>query len=371
MTKVPFVDLVTQHKELKASLVKAAEEVMESGQFILGPQVTKFEEAFARYCGVGYAVGVDNGTNALLIALKALGIGEEDEVITAPNSFLASASSIALAGARPVFVDVNDEFTLDPQLLERAITPRTKAVVPVHLTGRPARMNKIKEIAGRHGLHVVEDCAQAVGASLNGQKVGSFGAAGCFSFHPLKILNAVGDGGMIVTNDGDYYRQLLKARNHGLRNRDECEFWSGNCRLDTIQAAMLLVKMDYLDRWIQARRAVAAYYREHLRGIVRVPEERPEEFSVYQTFIIQADRRDELQRYLAERGIDTKVHYPRPIHLQPAAKNLGFTKGAFPVTERQTEEILSLPIYPELAEEQKTAVVSAITAFYKGIKVRQ
>jgi dTDP-4-amino-4,6-dideoxygalactose transaminase len=361
---VPYVNLALQHQAIKSRLLEAAERVLSHGSFILGPEVGEFEERFAAYCGARYAVGVDNGTSALFLVLRALGIGPGDEVITAPNSFLASASCIALAGARPVFVDVREDYNINPDLLEAAITPRTKAIIPVHLTGRPADMRPILEVAARYNLYVVEDCAQAVGARYHGQGVGSFGVAGCFSLHPLKNLNAIGDGGVVTTNDPELCDRLRKARNHGLRSRDECEFWSHNCRLDTLQAAMLLVKMDYLDQWTEARRANAAFYQQHLRDVVRVPEDQPYEYAVYHTFIIQAEERDRLQHYLAARGIETKVHYPIPIHLQDAARYLGYKPGSFPVTERQARQILSLPVYPELAQEQKEYVVTAIRAFY-------
>lgn len=366
--QVPYVNLALQHEAIKEQLLNAIEKVLSHGQFILGPEVRAFEERFAAYCGTRYAVGVDNGTSALFLVMRALGIGPGDEVITLPNSFLASASSIALTGARPVFVDVRDDYNMNPDLLEDAITPRTKAIMPVHLTGRPADMHPIMEIARRYDLYVIEDSAQAVGARYHGQRVGSFGIAGCFSLHPLKNLNAVGDGGVITTDDPELYETLLKARNHGLRNRDECEFWSYNCRLDTIQAAMLLVKMDYLDQWTETRRGNAAFYQQHLRNIVQVPEDKPHEYAVYHTFIIQAERRNELQEYLLEEGIETKVHYPVPIHLQDAAKELGYGPGSFPVTEHQARHILSLPVYPELTDAQRDHVVNAIRLFYEPIR---
>jgi dTDP-4-amino-4,6-dideoxygalactose transaminase len=263
-----------------------------------------------------------------------------------------------------VFVDVRDDYNLDPDLIEDAITPHTKAIIPVHLTGRPADMHPILEVAHRHDLYVIEDCAQAIGAHYHGQKVGSFGIAGCFSLHPLKTLNAAGDGGVITTDDPGLNNKLRKARNHGLRNRDECEFWSYNCRLDTIQAAMLLIKMDYLDQWTEARRANAAFYQEHLGSVVQIPEDKPHEYAVYHTFIVQAERRSELQAYLRAHRVDSKVHYPIPIHLQDAARGLGYGPGSFPVTERQARHILSLPVYPELTDDQLRRVVSSIKGFY-------
>ncbi|MDD5434033.1 MAG: DegT/DnrJ/EryC1/StrS family aminotransferase [Nitrospira sp.] len=361
---VPFIDLSQQHKYLKAELLSAVGKVLDHGQFILGPEVKSFERCFADYCGVRYAVGVDNGTSALMLTLKALGIGQGDEVITVPNSFLATVSCIANVGAKPVFTDVRGDLNIDPDLLENAITARTRAVIPVHLTGRPADMGKITALANKYGLFIIEDCAQAAGARYYGQKVGGFGIAGCFSLHPLKVLGAIGDGGIITTNNTELYEKLIILRNHGLRNRDECETWSVNSRLDTIQAAMLLVKMSYIDKWIEVRRAIAAYYREKLRDYVAVPEEMPHEFSVYQTFIVQAERRDELQKYLSAQHIETKIHYPIPLHIQEAAEELGYAIGSFPVTENLTRTILSLPIYPELNQIQIETVISAIKDFY-------
>lgn len=361
---VPFVALVLQQRAIKAELLAAVDRVLEHGQYILGPEVGEFERRFAALCRTPFAVGMSDGTHALLLALRALGIGPGDEVITAPNSFLASAAAIALAGARPVFADVRDDLNIDPERVAAAVTPRTRAVVPVHLTGRPADMERIGAIAQRHGLHVVEDAAQAIGATLNGRPVGSFGAAGCFSLHPLKNLAACGDAGVVTTADGKVADFLRAARNHGLRGRDDCGAWGYNARLDTIQAAVLNEKLPHLERWTAAKRRIAARYRQALSDVVRVPEDRPGEGAVYQTFVIRADRRDDLQRHLAARGIDSKVHYPTPLHLQEAAAELGYTRGDFPVTERLATEILSLPIYPELTEEQEEAVTDGVRSFY-------
>jgi len=277
---------------------------------------------------------------------------------------LASAAAIALTGATPVFVDVGADYNLNPQLLANAITPRTKAILPVHLTGKPAQMLEILAIAQRYNLAVIEDASQAVGAMYNRQKVGSFGIAGCFSLHPLKNLNACGDGGIITTNDENLYRYLLKARNHGLQDRDRCEFWSYNSRLDTLQAALLRVKLKYLPAWTEARRTNAEFYCQQLSNILIVPQEKPEEYAVYCSFVIQSQQRDALQTFLAEREIENKIHYPIPIHLQAAAQNLGYKLGDFPVTEQQAQTILSLPVYPELSIEQRQQVVSTIQEFY-------
>jgi len=361
---VPFINLALQHRQLREELHTALDSVIDHGLFILGPETTEFEERFAAFSRTTYAVGVDNGTNALILSLLALGVGAGDEVITVPNSFLASASAIALTGARPVFVDVRNDYTLDWTQLESAITPRTKAILPVHLTGRPADMGPIMEIAARHNLHVAEDCAQAAGARLNGQPVGSFGIAGCFSLHPLKNLGALGDGGVITTNDPDFRAILLKYRNHGLVNRDSCAFWGFNSRLDTLQAALLLRKMEHLDSWNERRRAIASLYRRQLSDVVSIVEDPPSHYSVYQTFIIETPEREPLRDYLKSCGIETKIHYPIPIHLQQAAEGLGYRQGSFPVTELQSRRILSLPIYPELTEGQQTHVISSIRDFF-------
>jgi dTDP-4-amino-4,6-dideoxygalactose transaminase len=366
MTVVPFVSLSLKQSALKAEIMAAIEAVLDSGQYILGREVEEFERRFAAHCGAAIAVGVDNGTSALILALRALGVGPGDEVITAPNSFLASAAAVALVGARPVFVDVRDDLNIDPALIESAVTGRTRALLPVHLTGRPAAMDTICALAARRGLVVIEDAAQAVGARLHDRVVGTFGAAGCFSLHPLKNLGALGDAGVVVTADEALAAALRGSRNHGLRTRDACDAWSVNARLDTLQAAALNVKLAYLDGWTAAKRRIAARYGEGLRDVVRVPDERPGEHAVYQTYVIRADRRDDLQRHLAARGVDSKVHYPVPLHLQEAARELGYGKGDFPVTERLATEILSLPIYPELTEAQQEAVVAGVRSFYTG-----
>ena len=365
--RVPYVDLAGQHRPLKAELLKAAGEVIDSGRFILGPQVEAFEREFARLCGARYAVGLNSGTDALILALRALGVGPGDEVITAANSFVASASCAALLGAKPVLVDVRPDFNIDPAAVEKAVTPRTKAIIPVHLTGRPADMDPLLAIAARRGIPVVEDCAQAVLAEHRGRRVGSLGAAGCFSLHPLKTLNACGDAGVLVTSDEKIHDSVKTLRNLGLRTRDNCVVWSGNSRLDTLQAAMLLVKLKYLDAWTRARRENAAFYQEALAGVpgVLVPKDAPREKAVYHTFIIQAERRDALKDFLAENGVETAVHYPRPIHLQDAAASLGRGRGSFPEAERQAERILSLPVHPDLSRAQLRRVADLVRSFYR------
>ena len=364
--QVPYVDLAAQHKPIKDELLAAVERVFDHGQFILGTEVDEFEGRFANMSGTSYCVGVNSGTDALILSLKALGIGPGDEVITPPNSFVASASCIALAGARPVFVDVAEDYNIDPTLIEEAITPRTRAILPVHLTGRPAAMDPILEIARSRGLHVIEDCAQAVGAEYKTRPVGSMGTVGCFSLHPLKNLNACGDGGAVTTNDPGLYQELKNIRNHGLGSRDDCAVWSFNSRLDTLQASILLVKLDYLQSWTKQRRANARVYQELLVGLPQVsaPQDEQYEKAVYHTFVIQAERRDELRKHLADCGVGTAIHYPVPIHLQEAAGYLGQTFGSFPVTEAQAGRILSLPIYPELEATALEYVANVIREYY-------
>jgi dTDP-4-amino-4,6-dideoxygalactose transaminase len=363
---VPFVNLGLQNRIIKDELLDIVSGLLDSGQFILGEDLVKFENTFANLCGTKYALGVANGTDALFLSMKVMGIQQGDEVITAPNSYLASASSIFLAGATPVFADVREDFNIDPEQIRKAITSRTKAIIPVHLTGRPADLDAILTIAKENHLAVFEDCAQAVCAEYKGKPVGSFGNTGCFSLHPLKNLSACGDGGVITTNNEDLYQKLLKARNHGLRNRDECEFWSYNSRLDNLHAAMLNVKLNKLDEWTDRRREIAAYYYDRLSGLdMVIPKDKSTEKAVYHTFIIQTNRRDKLKNFLSEKGIDTKIHYPIPIHLQDAAKYLGYKKGDFPVTENQTETILSLPVFPELSDEQIEYVADTINRFFK------
>lgn len=370
---VPYVDVQRQHAPLKADLLEAVARVIDEGKFILGPDVEEFEKRFADLCGVRFAVGVNSGTDALILALRALGIGasDGDEVITVPNTFVATVSAIRLVGARPVLVDVQSDGNMDPSRLAGVITPRTRAILPVHLTGRPCEMEAIVAIARAHGLPVVEDCAQAVLAEHRGLRVGSFGAVGCFSLHPLKTLNACGDGGVLTVNDAALHSKLLILRNIGLKTRQDCVDFSGNSRLDTLQAAILLVKLRHLERWTKKRRANAQYYQTHLRGIpgLELPVERDGQRCVYHTYVIQTEHRTELQAYLEARGIGTAIHYPIPIHLQTVGRELGYGAGSFPVAEKQAKRILSLPVYPELSQEQLDHVIAAIRDFHdKGAR---
>ena len=364
-TQVSYINLPAQFAEARGETLRAVESVFAGGHYILGPEVEEFEKSFARLCGVRHAVGVANGTDALILALKALGLGPGDEVITAPNSFISSASAAALIGARPVFVDVREkDLMMDPERLERAVTARTRAIIPVHLTGKCAPMEEILAVAKKHQLVIVEDAAQSVGSTLERKKAGSWGAIGCFSLHPLKNLNAAGDGGVLTTDDDALDQKLRQLRNHGLKNRDEVSFWGYNSRLDTLQAAVLNVRLKQLDKVIKRRRQIAEHYRENLSRWVSCPEETKQEHHTYHVYMIQADRRDELQSHLSRQGIETKIHYPIPLHLQPCCRELGYKKGDFPVCERLAGRILSLPIHQFLTDEQVETVCKEIANFY-------
>lgn len=363
--QVPYVNMAAQWAEERAALLPVVEKVLAEGHWVGGPEIEELESALARLCGVAHAVALNSGTDALALGMAALGIGPGDEVITPPNSFIASTAAIVQLGARPVFVDVDEDQNIDPARIEGAITPRTKAVMPVHLTGRIADMAPILEIAERHGLWVVEDAAQAVGSRYDGRMSGSLGQIGCFSTHPLKNLNACGDGGFLTTDDEAVAEAVRAARNHGLVTRDTVARFGQVSRMDSLQAAILRFRLGRLDDIIARRRANAALYRERLDpSHVFVPAERERAFDTYHTFVIQADRRDKLQAFLRDRGIGTAIHYPVPIHLQPAAADLGYRAGDFPVTERQAGLILTLPINQTLSPEDVIYVADQVNAFF-------
>ena len=363
---VPYAALGYEKSLMKQELLTAFSQVLESGHYITGPELSKFEQDLASFCGGQYGIGVSSGTSALHLVLSSLDLKDGDEVITAPNSFIASASTIALAGGKPVFSDVCPDMNLDPELLESAITPKTRAIIPVHLTGRPAKMKEILEIAKQHNLFVLEDAAQAIGAKLDGKRVGSWGDASALSLHPLKNLTAIGDAGAIVTKNESLNTYFRMARSHGLKTRDSCEFWAFNCRLDEMQAALLNVQFPFLEEFSEKRRQLAFRYNELLAPYVEVPNEREGEYCVYQTYMIQADRRDELQQTLRDNGVEALVHYPRPLHLQPVTQYLGYTEKDFPVSVKQGTRIMSLPIYPSMAENQQDQVIELIARFYNA-----
>ena len=361
---IPYTSFPKLHAPIRAELIKAFEDVLDSGRYIQGPECEAFESEFAEYCGAPFATGIANGTCSLHLMLRTIGVGSGDEVITAPNSFIASASTIALAGARPVFVDVSGDMNINTDQIERAITPRTKAIVPVHLAGRPARMHEINDIARRHELFVLEDAAQSVGASLQGKRVGAWGDAASFSLHPLKNLHAIGDAGILTVKDPSLLKQISIRKNHGLTSRERCELWSFNCRLDELQAALLRIQLRALNECNTERRRLAFRYNSLLDRFVEVPKEGQDEHHVYQTYVVHAERRDELQAFLRAQGVEALVHYPIPIHLQPAAKELGYSAKDFPETMKQSGRILSLPLYPGMTDEQQVYVADLFSRFY-------
>ena len=360
--RVPFGDLKRQYEALRPELDAAAARVLAGGWYILGPEVRAFEEEFAAFCGVRHCVGVANGTEALHLALVGLGIGPGDEVITVANAAVYETLTILQAGARPVLVDVDPQtHTLDPALLEAALTPRTRAVMPVHLYGRMADMASILAFAERHGLRVIEDCAQAHGASQGGRAAGSMGACGCFSFYPSKNLGALGDGGAIVTDDPDLAERLRRLRQYGWsRKYYSTEPGGLNSRLDELQAALLRVKLPHLPAWNARRRELARRYTELLAGTpLELPAPHSDEEHVYHLYVVRAPERDRLLEALRERGIGTDVHYPLPAHQQPIYRDFA-PPGGLPVTERLAGEVLSLPIYPELTDGEADEVAATV-----------
>ena len=368
MNAVKFTDPGKQYLSFRKEILEKFDEISKKGNYILSEEVGEFEKSFANYCGTKYSLGVGSGSDALYMILVALGIGPGDEIITAPNSFIASAWGIYRTGARIVFCDVGDDMNIDPDLIELNISEFTKGILPVHLTGKIAKMEEINCLAEKYSLFVVEDAAQAVGAIYKGGKAGSFGIGAGFSLHPLKNLNVHGDGGVITTDDSELYQKLKKFRNHGLKNRDECEFWGINSRLDSIQAGIGNIKLKTLDHHNSRIREIAKLYSKNLKEYVEVPREKKYEKPVYHRYMIRHPNRKKLQIYLAESGIETKVNYPIPLHLQPAAKYLNYKKGDFPVTEDFVETILSLPLYPEMTDDQVNYVIKKIIQFCESQK---
>jgi dTDP-4-amino-4,6-dideoxygalactose transaminase len=355
---IPWVDLTIQHHNIRSEINSAIQGVLDRGDFILGQDVAKLEEEFAAYCGTKFAVGVDNGVSALELSLRALGVGPGDEVIVPTHTFTATAAAVSFSGAEPVFVDADPEtWNIDVEKIEEAISPRTKAILPVHLYGLPVDMDRILEIAEKNKLVVVEDACQAHGASYKGKRVGSLGNAAGFSFYPTKNLGACGDAGMVTTNDAKVAETIRALRNCGQKTKNVHELAPFNHRLDNLQAAILRVKLQYLDQWIESRRNLAALYNQLLAGLnIQLPTE-PEDYRhVYHLYVIRSQNRDALQAALKERGIGTAIHYPNPVHLQPYFSNGVDRHGQFPVAEKICNEILSLPMFPELTEEQVEVV---------------
>ena len=365
---VPFVDLRAQHRAIRDELNQAIQGVMERADFALGQDVARLEEEFATLCGARYAVGLDSGLSALKLSLLAYGIGLGDEVIIPAHTFIATAAAVTFAGAELVLVDVDPTtYNIDLAQIEAAITPRTRAIIPVHLYGLPAEMDAILQLAEKHGLVVIEDACQAHGALYHGRRVGSLGHAAAFSYYPTKNLGGCGDGGMLVTDDPQVAEQVRAMRNCGQKIKHRHELPPYNHRLDTLQAAILRVKLRYLEGWNQARRRNAALYSELLAGSgVATPVESPDCTHVYHVYAVRTAHRDALQAQLHEQGIGAAIHYPVPIHLQPFYADDGFRKGQFPATEKICDEILSLPMFPELTAEQVRFVAGNVIEFCKG-----
>lgn len=366
ITRVPYSYLERQFVEIDP-ILDDIRDLVRRGDYTLGGAVRDFEARFARLVGVRHAIGVNSGTEALTLALRAVGVGPDDEVITAPNTFIATVGAIVAAGARPVFVDVDAQHNIDPALIEAEITPRTRAILPVHLEGNPADMAGIGDIAELYGLEVVEDACQAFTAAIGDRRVGTFGRAGGFSLHPLKPMNVWGDAGMIVTNDDTVADHLRLLRNHGLRDRDTVEIFGVNSRLDTLQAIVGSHLLDGVlaatDRRIaNAGRLDAGLF--DLGDVVRIPPRRAGVRHVYQIYVIETRERDGLLRFLVEQGIEAKVHYPVPVHLQPAARGLGYGVGDFPVCERQAREILTLPAHQFLSDDEIDGMIEHVRRFY-------
>lgn len=368
---IPFLDLKTQYLNIKDEIDTAVLKVLESTQFILGSEVTALEEEFAQYCDADYGIAVNTGTSALHLALLAAGIGAGDEVITVPFTFVATVAAICYTGATPVFVDIDPvSYTIDVTQIEKAITDRTKAILPVHLYGQPANMEPILEIARRYGLTVIEDAAQAHGAEYKGQRVGSIGDIGCFSFYPGKNLGAYGEGGMIVTNNPEYNRTMRMLRDWGQERKYHHVLKGYNYRMDGIQGAILRVKLRYLEAWTEARIANAKQYDELLAdsGLV-TPTLMPYSRHVYHVYVVRSPQRDQLQQKLNEHGIQTGIHYPIPVHLLEAYQDLGYQAGDFPHAEKAASEVLSLPMYAELSAAQINTVAETLQSLVQGVTV--
>lgn len=367
MIKVPFVDLGKQNSIIKKKLLNSFRNVLDSGEYILGSELKKFEQNFSKYIGSKFCVGVGSGTDALYLALKSINLDKKDEVITVSQSYLASASAIKLAGAKIKFVDIKTDLNIDTKLLKKEINKNTKAIIAVHLTGRPVNILEIKKIIKKlklnHKIFIIEDCSQAVGSTLFNKKVGSLGDFGCFSFHPLKNLGAVGDGGAIVLNDQKKYHWLLKARNHGHPNRDECDFFSHNMRLDNLQASFLEIKLKNLEKTILVRRKYAKYYENNLTNKVIKIKEDINSRNTYHTYIIICKKRNKLKNFLLKKGIDTKIHYPKPIHKMKVLSKQKFNN--LKNTEKLSKLILSLPIAEYLTFDQIKYVTKSINSFYE------
>ena len=367
--RVPLLDLQAQYATIRDEIRPVVERVIESQQFILGPEVEAFEQEVAAYCGAKYAIGVSSGTDALLIALMAAGIGKGDEVITTPYSFIATATSISRVGAIPVFIDIDpNTYTIDPKAIADEITDATKAIMPVHLFGQCAEMKPILDLAKQQNLLVIEDAAQAIGAGQNGVKAGTMGAFGCFSFFPSKNLGGFGDGGLVTTNDDAFAQRVKELRQHGGKDKYRNAMIGINGRLDALQAAVLRVKLTHLDAWSAARREHAEYYTQAFQGMkeVQTPITAPGNTHIYNQYVLRVERRDELQAHLNAHQIGNAIYYPIPIHLQECYDILGYQETDFPAAEQAAAETIALPVYPELTRAQQDDVIETIHAFYRS-----
>ncbi len=367
---IPILDSKRQYAKIGSEVEKAVCEVLRSGSYILGPNVKALENELANYIGCNYTVGLNSGTDALHIALRALDIGAGDEVITTAFTFVATTESIEIVGATPVFCDINpDTFNIDADKIEELITPRTKAIMPVHLYGQPCDMDKIMDIAKRHNLYVIEDCCQAIGAKYKGQMVGTFGDIGCYSFYPTKNLGGMGDGGLITVNSENLKNRIVALRNHGGAIRYHHDEVGVNSRLDEIQAAILRVKLNYIDEWNKLRREHASTYNELLSSCsdIQTPKELDDTYCVYHQYTVKIPNRDEIHKMLQESGIGAMLYYPIPLHMQKVHSHLGYKMGDLPITEKNTECVISLPMFPELTlEEQKTVASTLISCLEKS-----
>jgi len=365
--QVPLLDLKAQYATIKDEVLAAVSEVLESQRCIGGPKVAELEEKIAAISDSRFAVGTSSGTDAILNSLMSLDIGAGDEVITTPFTFFATVGCITRTGAKPVFVDIDPRtFNIDPALIALAVTEKTKVIMPVHLFGQMADMDPIMEIANKYNLAVIEDAAQSITSTYKGRKSGSIGTAGCFSFFPSKNLGGIGDGGMIVTNDEQLYERLFVMRNHGSKPKYYHKYIGGNFRLDAIQAAALLVKLPHLNEWSQGRRRNAAYYGKRFAGtVVKTPYINPDCVTIYNQYVIRVPRRDEVAAHLSEKNIGCAIYYPVPLHLQECFSYLGYKEGDFPESEKAAKEVLAIPVYPELTDEQLQYVASEIEEFVK------
>ena len=364
--KINYISLVEQSKLERKQLIKIFDEVLSSGVYVGGNFVNDFEKKINSYLQTKNCVSLNSGTDALVLALHASGVKRGDEVITTPNSFIASTAVIAHLGAKPVFVDVKDDQNIDPNKIEEKITKKTKAIMPVHLTGRVCEMDKIIKISKKYGLKVIEDAAQAIGSKFNGKFAGKFGDFGCFSAHPLKNLNAIGDSGYLVTQSRKNAIYINDLKNHGMTNRNRIKNFGYVSRMDNLQAGILKYRLSNLDNVIKKRRFNFDVYKNNLnRNIVFFPDEKKEEFNTYHTFVLQVPKREKLKKFLLRKGVQTAIHYPIPIHLQPAAKKFGYKPGDFPVTEKQSKRIITLPINQYLKKNDIIHISNLVNNFYK------